>query len=252
MYISQILFAHHHAYYILYNRATLKYGDSCFVTYLCDCIDAYNLQFTESPSEKVEFIQGDWSKQIGNVTRLIQSDHIHQFKQFYKTPTFSGYTIPFDPHKTIAVHVRLDDVAHLPEYNGSLSANYYRDIMNSDQDIRHVHSMELPNHQSPLSTASIMKRINLVKQKYPDYEVVVIASPQSKIDDLPYRVIQSPNQYYDLFLLTVCDIVILSRSTFALSSLFFGNHKEVHLPLIGFFVVFGLSTNYDRSNFIYF
>jgi hypothetical protein len=252
MYISQLLFAQHHSYYIQYDRKTLAYGDSCFVNYLCECIDVHNSQFTESPSEKVNFIQGDWSRQIGDLTRLIQSDHIHQFKRFYKTPTFSGYTVPFDPRKTIAVHLRLDDVAHIPECDGSLSANYYRDVMNSEKVINHVHSTELPNHQSPLSTATIMKRIDLVKQSYPDYEVVVIASPRTKISDLPYRVIQSSDQNYDLFLLSVCDVVILSRSTFALSSLFFGNHKEVHVPLIGFFVVFGLSTKYDQSHFIYF
>ena len=46
----------------------------------------------------------------------------------------------------------------------------------------------------------------------------------------------------------MCSVVILSRSTFALSSLFFNNNKKkIYIPLWGHFVCTGLGTHYDKN-----
>lgn len=257
MYIAQIFYAHHNKYYIKYDAAKLKYRSSCFVTYLCSLVDTYNTQWKEPLTEPVPFIKGNWSKQIGEVTRLIQADYVSWFRHLFGVTDLSklarpDYTIPFDARKTILVHLRLDDVANLPEYDGTRSSEYYRNVINTTTEIIHVNSKELPNHQSPLHTDTLIQRINLVKESYPHHEVILITSPNSIVKDLPYRVIQSPDENHDLFLLSACDVIILSRSTFSLASLFFGNHAEIHMPLIGFLVVFGHSTLYDKSKIVYF
>lgn len=254
MYISQMLYAQHYGYYIKYDKTKLNYTKSPFVDYLLRCIDIYNSKLDGQPTEYASFLQGDWSQQIGGVTRLIQSDYISKFKDLYIGPVNNispEYNLPYDPALSIVVHMRLDDVYHLQEINGSISANYYREVLNNDLPIIHENSPTCPNHQSPLSVNTIQKRIQILQEKYPGREVILVTNPGAKVD-LPYRIICSADESYDLYLLCSAEVLLLSRSNFALSSLFFGAHTEVHVPLIGFLVMFGLSTKFDRSRYVYF
>ena len=51
----------------------------------------------------------------------------------------------------------------------------------------------------------------------------------------------------------MCDVVILSKSYYALSSLFYKNKMQAYIPLFGFFTCLGLDTIYDKNNnFTYF
>jgi hypothetical protein len=145
MYVAQMFYAHHHSYHIQYDIYTLPYRDSCFVRYLIHLIDKYNSSLGGTPTERVCFSKGDWSNQIGSVTHLIRTDYLTWFKHMYGPTDWSilnrgGYTVPFDPEKTILVHLRLDDVSSVPEYDGSVSATYYRDVMDTSKEIRHIHS----------------------------------------------------------------------------------------------------------------
>ena len=254
MYISQMLYAQHYGYYIEYDKTKLNYTKSPFVDYLLKCIDIYNSKLNGQPTEITYFLQGDWSQQIGGVTKLIESDYVSKFKDLYAesiNDISTVYTLPYDPTKSILIHLRLDDVSHLPESNGSISADYYRELLNNDGPIVHRTSSEFPNYQSPLSINTIQKRIQILQEKYPGREVILVTNPDAGLD-LPYRTLCSRDESYDLFLLCSAEILLLSRSNFALSSLFFGTHTEVHVPLIGFLVMFGLSTKFDRSNYVYF
>jgi hypothetical protein len=198
------------------------------------------------------FIEGDWAQQISGVTQLIQSDHISAFQLLSRSNAIvSAWDIPFDPKKSILIHLRLEDVSNMGEYDGRISSEYYRDAINNNGDITYKHSVGFPNHQSPLSPSTIQNRINLLQEKYPGREIILITNPGSSCN-LPYRIIRSPDESYDLFLLSKAEIIVLSRSTFALSSLYFGSHMEVHVPLIGFLVMFGLSTKFDKNNYVYF
>ena len=46
--------------------------------------------------------------------------------------------------------------------------------------------------------------------------------------------------------------IILSRSNFALISLFFGEQTHIHMPLWGHFACAGFGTKYDNCKFNYF
>ena len=260
IYISQILYAYTNMYYIKYDISTLKYNKSWAVLYLIMIIDLYNHTLPKIIYEEyTPFILGDWSQQIGGVTRLINSDYISKFKDILvnlkvnkDNIAICQYIIPFNIEDTIIVHLRLDDVEHMPEISGKNSADYYSDIMNSDNNIIHINTNDCFNQQSPVSIATIQRQLDNVSKRYPEREIIIITNPGANLTSIPYKCICSSDENNDLYILSKSKIIILSRSTFSLSSLFFGDHDEVHVPLIGFLVMFGLRTKFDKSNYIYF
>ena len=150
--------------------------------------------------------------------------------------------------------MRIDDVSNREDYDGKISSEYYINRINEDvlcfnSDIPHEY-----NRQSPLSLDKIKKQINEALKIYEDYEVIVIASsePADYVIDLPYKVIRNNTPEYDLYLLCNAKVLILSRSTFALISCFFGKAEKIYLPLWGLFVASGLGTKYDKNNYTYF
>jgi hypothetical protein len=88
--------------------------------------------------------------------------------------------------------------------------------------------------------------------KYPDYEVVIITSPGNYGTGFSYRSIRSNDENLDLYLLCNSEVIILSRSNFSLSSLFFGMAKEVYVPMWGHLACIGPCTKFDNCNFNYF
>ena len=109
------------------------------------------------------------------------------------------------------------------------------------------------NCQAPLSDHKIEAIINKIKIKYPHrhYEVLIVTSPIGKVT-LNYPIIRSSDPSLDLFYLCNCEIVILSRSTFALSLLYFSRAKEFWIPKWGYVSSLGLETDYCKSKFNYF
>ena len=165
----------------------------------------------------------------------------------------NSYNIPFNPKKTIALHLRLDDVVNRKDYDGSTCSNYYKNRIDSDDNnIQGIANLGYCNLQTPLNRSKIDLCLTQAKEKYPNHEVVIIAAPGNDIIDFPYKIIRSDDESYDLFLLCNADVLILSRSTFSLSAAFLGNAQEIWCPLWGHFVTTGLYTKYDNSNFNYF
>ena len=94
--------------------------------------------------------------------------------------------------------------------------------------------------------------INEVKNIYLNDKIYMVSSPTSDIDSKEYEIISNSDVDKDLFILCNSKRSLLSRSLFALSSLFFSNPKEYCcLPSWGFFVVCGLNTKYDNNDFKY-
>ena len=94
--------------------------------------------------------------------------------------------------------------------------------------------------------------INDSKNKYPYDKLYMVTSPISNTDFDKYEIISNEDVDKDLFILCNSKKSILSRSMFALTSLFFSKPKEYcYLPSWGFFVVCGLNTKYDNNNFKY-
>jgi hypothetical protein len=154
--------------------------------------------------------------------------------------------LPFVSDKTILIHLRLDDVAQVADYDGSVCSQYYRRKIDN-QELCTYYTDGRNNRQAPLSQAKLDEIIYMTKTEFPDRKVVLLTSLGSDTSLWPYQVIKSEDANYDLFLLTQCDLVVLSRSTFAFASLFFRSSPvRAYIPLWGHFVCFGLTTKYDQ------
>jgi hypothetical protein len=193
----------------------------------------------------------------------IHTDLISYFKKYIcKTmrqqilnavPQNNSHSLPFNPEKTILVHLRLGDVKDRSDYDGSLCSNYYKNrIDNNNQSIQGIATLGYCNMQTPLAKDKVELAIIQAKQKYPDHEVLIVTSPGDYEIDYPYRCIRSNDESYDMFLLCNANVLILSRSTFSLAAAFMGIAREVWCPLWGHFVCTGLYTKYDNSKFNYF
>lgn len=286
-YLTLIIYAVYNNLFIAYEYDKIKYRHSLFVKAILKYIDNYNQKFNFDNNKlseikekyknlnimeylldfetkfnlNVYFYSCDLLIITTQVIYNIKSDLISYYRKYIHQNIVlninnnipANYVIPFNPKKTIAVHLRLDDVADRSDYDGSYCSNYYKNRIDSDNGkIQGIANLGYCNLQTPLNKCKIDKCLYEAIQKYPTHEVIIIAAPGYNKIDFPYRIIRSDDESYDLFLLCNADVLILSRSTFALSSAFLGMAREIWCPLWGHFVATGLYTKYDNSRFNYF
>jgi hypothetical protein len=275
--VSQMAYAFKNKLYIKYNRKNLKvynsynqeYNETIFMQTLFDIIDFYNQKNSlKELGGEIDLTAPTHFEVLSKSVLNIENDLISYFKNSfygdYSRENFlnkgrdKGYEIPFDPKKTILVHLRLEDVKNRPDYDGRNCGNYFRDkiergsFVDGDTDSEIRKHNPFCNMQSPLKFQKIQNIIDLEIKENPDLEVIIITNPGEDLSSLPYRCISNSDPSYDLFLLCNCETLILSRSTFALASLFFGTAKKAHIPLWGLIPCYGLYTKYDKNNFNYF
>jgi hypothetical protein len=279
--LSQILYAVNNDLCIMYNKdyienvCGMKYNSSIFMLSLYDFIDKYNEKHNNTFDFLVDIKVLDYFHMLSQATINIKTDLISFFENkiyseirpmLIKRANEMNYTIPFDPKKTILVHLRLDDVRNIPDYDGRICANFFRQRIDNDEIINtaNTHDVcnslnrykcqnsQILNHQSPLSPNKVKEQINLALAKYSDRKVIIITNPGENISDYPYDYICSDDPSYDLFLLCNSEVIILSRSTYSVSALFFGIAKEAYVPLWGHIPCYGLYTKYDNKKYNYF
>jgi len=268
-YIAQIIYAHYHGYYIKfidneYNHA--KYPNSHYHKILLNYIvnvlnvnnDTKNCYHLGSDDEVLyNFNKYDVQLFCGHVTQTIKCDLLSYFhKHIYDDLDFKELNnfysdVNYDFNNSIFCHLRLDDVAHKIDYDGSMCSRYYKLLLENNRPCTNKF-YEYVNNHSPLSKKKIIMMINDSKTLYPDSKIYMVTSPISDTEFKEYEIISNCDVDKDLFILCNSKKSILSRSLFALSSLFFDKPKEyVHLPSWGFFVVCGLNTKYDNNHFKY-
>lgn len=272
--ISQIIYAIKNNMYIEYDRNYIRvyqsynqeYNSSIFMQTLFDIIDKHNLTISHDLfDECVELAAPSHFEVFSKTTLNIEENLVSYFRnnlytddiknEFFNKAKTKNYKIPFDPKKTILIHHRLEDVRHRSDYDGIPHANSMKNLIERGI-IPGNEILSLPMAygyiQSPLSPEKIIGIVNLILENKPDHEVIVITSPNENISNLPYKCLSSHDEFYDLFLLCNSETLVLSRSNYSLSSLFFGNSKDVYIPLWGTLPCYGLYTKYDKTNFKYF
>jgi len=268
-YICQIIYAHYYSYYI--DITHLVYENSIFMQAIRKFVNLYNQD--KKKGEELKLIDNDfWCYLNSKVVVDIKTDLISYFRNnLFKMRDWldefaltKNYSITYNPKETILIHLRLDDI-HFDnriDYDGSFSLNYYANKINknifdySDETQTYYNAgitkdTNLYNAQSPISDEKLGKIIDNIQKRYPKYRVLIVTSPIGKVT-LDYPIIRSVDPSIDLFYLCNCDFVILSRSTFALTSLYFGRAKEFWIPTWGYVASLGLETNYCKSKFNYF
>lgn len=269
-YLAQVIYAVENKLYIRYDKSKLNYSDSLFVMAIFQYIDIHNTSLPEEDfSQEVDLTtaRDQWGNTnfcytMSRTVKCIKQDlisYIHTKTPirtfFHKLAKSKQYTVPFDPKTTILVHLRLDDVRDRADYDGNICASFYRTKLIHDKDCfdnapQNVLNMAI-NWQAPLGLDKLQKQINIAKASYPTHTVRLISTPNAQTQ-LPYPLIASDDPNYDLYLLTQCDVVILSRSTYAFSAAVFGDHTTVYMPMWGHFVCCGLDSQYDKKRYHYF
>jgi hypothetical protein len=247
--ISGILYAHFHNIPILYDPS--RYDNSVFMKSLYSWISNHNKTAIERDVELVS--ERDWYRTMIHTLKAIECDYISYFHlHLYRDigPTLGlyadtmNYRAPFNPEKTILVHLRLNDVRSLPDYDGAICGDQFINSINAG---RYDDCMVVcPNRQAPLSIEKLNRVIRSATSEFPDHEVILLTSPGESIQ-LPYRVISNQDESLDMYLLCSASVVILSRSTFSLVTLMFGNAARVYAPRWCHSACLGLGTKYDNT-----
>jgi hypothetical protein len=270
-YIAQIIYAHYHGYYIKFidNKYNYcKYPDSKYFIILLNYINnVLNINndtqhcYHLGHDDEILYNCNKYDIQLfcGFVVQSIKCDllsyfHKHIFNdldfkeinEFYNDALMS-----YNFNDSIFCHLRLDDVAHKTDYDGSVCSRYYKLLLENDRKC-HNKFYDFVNNHSPLSKEKIYTMITDAKNIYPNNKLYLVSSPISDTGFNEYEIISNSDVDKDLFVLCNSKRSILSRSMYALTSLFFSKPKEYcYLPSWGFFVTCGLNTKYDNNNFKY-
>lgn len=265
-YLSQILYCHKNRFIIKFrnnSKEEYRYSNSIFVKALFQYIDQQNESFYKmNIDDAEEFVfdnQYDFPRTTSFTIGSLQQDMISYYNDFlYDSiqPVFLSfvtmyrYSIPFDVNKTILVHLRLGDVAHRNDYDGSICSQYYKQkIQKGEYCSNQDEFYGVCNEQAPLAKSKLENILTIAQQEYPDYKVLLLTSPDSDTTFLDYEVIRNEDENLDLYLLAMCKVTVLSRSTYALTSMFFNKEKEkTYIPLWGHFVCCGFNTQYDKNS----
>jgi len=266
-YIAQIIYAYHHGYYIKFidNKNNYpKYPNSKYYIILLNYIknvlnvknDTHNCyQYGLDDEILYNFNKYDVQLFCGFVTQSIKCDLLSYFhKYIYNDLDFTELNnfysdISYDFNNSIFCHLRLDDVTFKRDYNGYICSKYYKLLIENNKPCINNFYDRINNH-SPLSNEKIIKMINDAENIYPNDKIYMVTSPISNTDFNKYEIISNDDVDKDLFILCNSKKSILSRSMYALSSLFFSPPKEYcYLPSWGYFVTCGFNTKYDNNNF---
>ena len=266
-YIAQIIYAYHHGYYIKFidNKYNYpKYPNSRYYQILLNYINnilnikndtqnCYNL----GSDDEILYNCNKYDIQLfcGFVVQSIKCDLLSYFhKHIYNDLDFKDlnefyHDVSYDFNNSIFCHLRLDDVAHKTDYDGAICSRYYRLLLENNKTCYNKF-YDFVNNHSPLSKDKIITMITDAKNEYPNDKLYMVTSPISDTDFNDYEIISNVDTDKDLFILCNSKKSILSRSMYALTSLFFSQPKEYcYLPSWGFFVTCGLNTKYDNNAF---
>ena len=263
--------------------------DSFFIKSVRKFADIFNKNITKKIGTDdhgprlywIQLSQQDWPGNCMFVCNEIQCDLVSYFKEhlykdfraaldeqaaIYLRPEFQ---LPNKRIKTIGLHLRLDDVLERRDYEGCFCTEYYREKLNKGNiginlDEEHNFGISrgvyIPGSgrpynpydcQAPIQEWRITPIIARVREKYPDHQVIIVASPQGTIN-LPYPCIRSNNMDQDLYYLCNCDVIICSRSLYCFSSVYLGNATEIYIPMWGHIAGAGLTSKFDKNtNLVY-
>ena len=287
-YIMQLIYAHKNNWFVHYYES--PFDKSIFFKAICRFVDKYNkvlgIKLGTSDHEWRSYVidrnEQDWPGNNMKVCLNIKQDLVSYYYEHLYTDMMACFNsvvvenihlfreMPqLNLNKTIAVHLRLDDIVDRVPYDGTHSTEYYRkkldsgDIainLNEEQAFFRERGIWVPSYgrgynpydcQAPIEEQKVQEYIDKAKQAFPDHDVVIVTSPISKVT-LPYPVIKSTDADIDLFIMSKADVLICSKSLFCFSALYFGKAHKRYIPMWGHIAGTGLTSKYDRTeNHVY-
>ena len=253
--LAPMFYAHYYNLPISHGNKK-RYENSIFMKSLESFINKHNKTANLKNKEKLlSYVSTstEWYFTQAQTLSTIKLDYISYFKKHFYTDVRASlehhanemkYKIPFDPKKTILVHLRLDDVKRWSGGTEETCNNIYRDHINNNNFS--ACSTVCRYRQAPIDKKTLVSLLKKAKSKYKNREIIIITSPGEKLN-VPFKVIQNKDPSLDLYLLCNSEVVITSRSTFGFMPLLFGIVKEAWVPKWCHFAMFGLTTKYDKN-----
>ena len=199
----------------------------------------------------------------------IKQDLISYFKENYKDDFMKiieniaierNYRLPWEnSNNIIAIHLRCDDTVNLNDYDGSGTANYIKELIETNTFNAYNRKTMMSKGRDDQACIDKIKLEKLIKKfntDHPNKEIHIIYSgkPNNSIQNIikKYNIVTHSNKDadYDLWLLMNSNILVLSKSTYSIVAGYFHKGSQVYYPLWGMFVSCGLYTKYDKSNWI--
>ena len=199
----------------------------------------------------------------------IKQDLISYFKENYKDDFMKiieniaierNYRLPWEnSNNIIAIHLRCDDRVNLNDYDGSGTANYIKELIETNTFNAYNRKTMMSKGRDDQACIDKIKLEKLIKKfntDHPNKEIHIIYSgkPNDSIQNIikKYNIVTHSNKDadYDLWLLMNSNILVLSKSTYSIVAGYFHKGSQVYYPLWGMFVSCGLYTKYDKSNWI--
>jgi len=273
-FITQIIYVHKNKLEIRYDRNFIKSGDnvnfvefnqnylnSVFIKTLFDYIDLHNERVNKDDVE-IHMFSIHYFEIISKVVLEIKMDLLSYFKKyifkdivnFFKLRCDeANYILPYNPNNTTLIHLRLNDVANQNDYDGRLCASEFRKCLDDDKIANNALDYIVKgkygnvNCQSPIPFDRVKQCLDTFNNDSSSSEVYVVTNSGENLLNIPYPVLSNHDESYDLFLLCNTNNLILSRSTFAISAMFFSEYENFYVPLWGHIPCFGLDTKFDNN-----
>jgi len=263
-YIAQIIQSHFRKRYILKTKS--KYEHSIFFKILNELVDEINTDFKKENGKYYK--KKSWHLLNFQTTSLVQSDLLSYFKSNFGKfvnlrlkhyQKIKKFTPTLDWDKVICLHLRLDDVSHISDYNGKPMSDFYSNCLN--KNIKYTkNSIKLyakenklkkcHDYQASISNKKINKIIKECKNKFPNHKLIVVASPTGgKIDIKAERIIRSSDPDLDLLYMIYSNVLICSKSTYSLFAAYFHQGDNLYLPMWGHFACTGIDSNLSKQKY---
>ena len=91
---------------------------------------------------------------------------------------FQNYKLPWDNNKNIiCIHIRLDDVTNRSDYDGTGSANYINNLINTENYQNYNRGIMMkcsPDTQAPINPKKLKNLLIKLRNHYPEKEIHII------------------------------------------------------------------------------
>ena len=263
------------------------YKENIFTVSLNKLIDKINLG-KKRYSETVSYDIKDWCRFNLMCCITIKQDMISYFRlkllddfnKIFDSLLKERYHKFNKIEKNISIHVRLDDILRKyrkdrlrfgntdliwEDYDGDITFQLIMKNINNDflyrchtDDIvdkscrlkfktnnRSLHLIY--NGAAMISSENAEKILTKVKEKFQEYDIKCVCSPLGDLH-LNYERISNEDFVEDFIYLIFSDVVILTKSTFAIASAFFHRGSNIYVNKWGHSASVGLGSKYDKSN----
>ena len=265
--VGDFIFCRINNYKLLYNKNEYKYIDSVFF-YPIVSMSIENIDNMESNIHVYPGIRGSSAISV----ELLEEDLITYFSRNLKKIFYESLYEKCIKNKikidlfvskiksTICIHLRLDDRTNASDYDGRGSFNYVKELINKKEFIKYdrkISDSKGLDTQVPMSESTLEWFIKKFKKENPEKQVNII----THCDKVPiwlrnivlkYNVVLHHNdtEENDVLKMIHSDILVLSKSTFAIMAGYYHQGEKVYYPFWGIAASLGLGSIFDKSNWI--